>query len=500
MARDRALFSRYDGISMSTPYRLPKQPVIYEINTAIFLAELSIKYDRHITLGAVPEEEWRTIAELPVDAVWFMGVWQRSPYSRKVSMPHEELRTALPDFNEKDNLGSAYSIRAYEVDEQFGGKKGLAATRTALRDLGLGLILDYAPNHIACDHDWVEHHPEYLVAGTKEDLTKHPSEFYRTSGGIFANGKDPGYPAWSDVLQLNTFSEELRAAATKTFATIAEQCDGIRCDMAMLVTNRVFKKTWGDRVGDVPSMEYWPPIIDAVHKDFPDCVFIAEVYWNMERELLQQGFAYCYDKTLYDHLAKDTSLQLFQYVHSDPIYQGHLLRFIENHDEPRAAKTFKGPRLHTAAVILATLPGAILYHQGQLAGYRVKLPVHLGRGPVEEYNQVISRFYHQIIAIVGSSHMRDGTWQLCRGNAGFLRSTKLIAWVWTHEATRFLCVVNYGAQAAYGRFELPPDTPLEYALLFGESTISPKGVVMKKDWLSLELAPWGYAIFRFDAR
>jgi glycosidase len=361
---------------MSDAFRLPQQPVIYEINVAVFLSNLSEKYGHAIKLGSVPDEEWSAIAALPVDAVWLMGVWERSPYSRRSSMANKDLRETLPDFSEKDNLGSAYSVHAYEVDAHFGGKDDLAKARAALRRHSVGLILDFVPNHIACDHDWVKRHPEYLVAGDERDLQRRPDDFYKTPHGIFAYGKDPEYPAWSDVLQLNAFSEELRSAAAKTLSSIAAQCDGIRCDMAMLLTNHVFSMAWGDHITAVPEGEYWTTVIDAMRSEHPNCVLIAEVYWKWERKLLALGFDYCYDKTIYDHLVDNASVQLFHDLHTSPDYQMHLLRFIENHDEPRAAKIFTRPRHYAAAFMLATLPGAVMYHQGQLEGYRIKLPVH----------------------------------------------------------------------------------------------------------------------------
>jgi glycosidase len=484
--------------------RLPKQPVIYEINTATFLSGLSSKYNRSITLGSVPDEEWQAIAALPVDAVWLMGVWERSPYSRKDSMHNLELKKTLPDFTEKDNLGSAYSIKSYDVDQHFGGNQGLATARVGLRKNGLGLILDYVPNHIACDHEWVEKHPEYLVRGQEGDLKQFPSEYYRSKHGIFAKGRDPEYPAWSDVLQLNFFSLELRQAAAKTLSKIAGQCDGIRCDMAMLMTNSVFGATWTARYrrqGEVtPKTEYWSEVLSRVRKEHPECVFIAEVYWDRQRELLAQGFDYCYDKTLYDYLADGTSLQLFHHIHANADYQEHTLRFIENHDEPRAAKVFKGLKLEAAIFILATLPGATMYYQGQLDGNKIKIPVHLGRAPIEKANDSIRGIYTQIIHMVGTSNMRQGAWQLCRGNNGFFRSTYLVAWMWVKDATRFVCIVNYGATAAAGHFEIPPSTAARPTILLGEHKMSANGYSVHENQITIELLPWGYTLFRFDAQ
>ena len=147
------------------------------------------------------------------------------------------------------------------MDARLGGPDGLAAARAALAERGLGLILDFVPNHVAPDHPWTRAHPEYFVRGSDEDLERDPASFVRADGGVLANGRDPYFPAWPDVVQLNAFSPELRAAATETLGAIAAQCDGVRCDMAMLMMNDVFERTWGDRAGPRPADEYWPGVI-----------------------------------------------------------------------------------------------------------------------------------------------------------------------------------------------------------------------------------------------
>ena len=114
----------------------PKNPVIYEINTWVWLYELSKRYKQKITLDNVPVQEWNKLKKLGIDAIWFMGVWERSPEGKRISTANEMLReafqNALPDYEEEDNLGSAYCVRRYEVDERLGGKEGLAAARREL--------------------------------------------------------------------------------------------------------------------------------------------------------------------------------------------------------------------------------------------------------------------------------------------------------------------------------------------------------------------------------
>ena len=139
------------------------------------------------------------------------------------------------------------------------------------------------------------------------------------------------------MVQLNAFSQDLRDAHVATLRDIADQCDGVRCDMAMLMMNETFARTWGERVGPAPAGDYWPEVIAAVREDHPDFCFIAEAYWDLEWALQSQGFDYCYDKRLYDRLLHETAEDVRLHLTADTGYQQRLLRFVENHDEPRAA-------------------------------------------------------------------------------------------------------------------------------------------------------------------
>ena len=154
----------------------PKNPIIYEVNSWVWLYELTRKYRRTITLGTVPAKEWDAIASLGVHAVWLMGVWERSPAGRRIALEHSglqlEYRQALPDVLPEDVVGSPYCIHRYVVDEQLGGPKGLATARKRLATRCLRLVLDFVPNHVAPDHPWVFEHPEYFIRGDKKDTER----------------------------------------------------------------------------------------------------------------------------------------------------------------------------------------------------------------------------------------------------------------------------------------------------------------------------------------
>ncbi|NLI80342.1 MAG: alpha-amylase [Deltaproteobacteria bacterium] len=442
---------------------LSKNPLIYEINTWVWLGELSRTVKRPVNLATVPDEEWDSIASLGFDAVWFMGVWERSPAGIEISMRNEGLlqdfRRALPDFSAADNVGSPYCVCRYVVDEHLGGPAGLAAARGKLAERGLRLILDFVPNHVAPDHPWVSAHPEYFIQGNEEDLRRDPASFIAAGGKVLACGRDPYFPAWPDVLQINAFNPGLRSAAVETVREIADQCDGVRCDMAMLMMSDVFERTWGPRAGARPPEDYWPALIPAVRSRHPEFRFMAEAYWDLEWALQQQGFDYCYDKQLYDRLEHAPAETVRLHLCADLDYQDKLVRFIENHDEPRAAAAF-GPSKHRAAAVTAlTLSGARLIHEGQMEGRRVHLPVFLARRPEESPDSELLAFYRTLLEALSRWDFLKGTWLLCErtgwpDNGSYLN---VISWCRRGENSRCLVVVNFSDTASQCLVRIPWD-------------------------------------------
>lgn len=484
---------------------LPRRPVIYEINTRLWLRELSRQYASPITLADIPAEIWDYIGEFRFDAVWLMGVWERSPTGRAMALENEHLLAAfaatLPDAKVEDIAGSPYCIRQYEVDAELGGREGLALARAELARRGMGLILDFVPNHTAPDHPWIAAHPEYYIQGTADDLARAPQEFFEADAAIIAKGRDPHSPPWPDVAQLNGFNAGLRRATIETLRDIAGQSDGVRCDMAMLLTTDVFSRTWGERAGTLPSDEYWQEIIPAVHAESPDFCFIGEVYWNMEWEMMKQGFDFCYDKRLYDRLVHDTAMAVGSHLSADTAYQDQLVRFIENHDEPRAADVFKGGRALASAIAAYTVPGAKLFHQGQFEGYNVRLPVFLTRRPDEPIDRALQAFYRRLAKEIQNPALREGEWRLCAlsGWPDNISHLNLVAWCWQFNDERRVIVVNLSPHTSQARVQLPwPDLAGQdwaFVDVMDDTTYGWGGDEVLNMGLFVELAPWGRHFF-----
>jgi hypothetical protein len=487
----------------------PRHPVIYEINTWVWLREISRKYRKPMNLATVPEQEWDAIASYGFDAVWLMGVWERSPAGIAISMAVpgllESFRNTLPDFSAEDNVGSPYCVRRYVVDPYFGGATALALARTMLRLRGIRLILDFVSNHLAPDHPWAIAHPDFFIQGNADDLKNTPESFVTVGAHIFALGRDPYYPAWPDVLQLNVFHLGLRQAMGELVRDIATQCDGLRCDMAMLVMNSVFERTWGPRAGTRAATDYWAALIPAIKEKHAEFRFIAEAYWGLEWELQQQGFDHCYDKQLYDRLEKGCAEQVHLHLGADPEFQQKLVRFIENHDEPRAASTFPPAKLCAAAVAALTLPGAKLLHQGQLEGLKVRVPVFLRRRPAEPADRDIVAFYRRLMKTIDRDIFRHGDWQRCErsGWSDNQSCRNILAWCWTRKDERFLVVINLSPEPAQARVHLqwPELRGRQWRLddVMSNRSYDREGDEMRDVGLYVDLKSWEYCFFKVNA-
>lgn len=487
--------------------RWPKHPKIYEINTWPWLNSLSEIYNTPVTLQNIPEEIFNRDISL-FDMIWLMGVWERSPASKKIALEHpgllNEYHRALHDFREEDVVGSPYSIYYYHVDKNIGGFDGLNEVRQHLKERGIGLILDYVPNHVSVDSLWT-FESNLFIKGTLDDLMAQPYDYFSIGESVYAYGRDPNFPPWTDVIQINAFSTEARQKTTNTLLNIAELCDGVRCDMAMLMINDVFAKTWGDKAGQVPETEFWDEIISAVKLKFPNFKFIAEVYWDMEWELQQQGFDFCYDKRLYERFANENANTIMEHLKGDLNYQNKLVRFIENHDEMRAVEKFGMNKSQAAALIALTIPGARLVHEGQMEGLKIKLPVQLGRRQTEVINQVLLSFYQNLLNTIPGKEFMNANWSLCRINpVDSIDSSfnNIISYYWWIDDKCLLIVVNFSSH--FSKAHIGIDTidfgseNWKFTDLLNRKEFQHEGKNLEEYGLYIELEAWKGHVFNIE--
>lgn len=488
---------------MPTPAtRWPQHPMIIEINAWTWLRDVSESQSPPYTLATVPLSLLHELVE-PFDVVWLMGVWRRSPLARDIALHREELQAriheCLPDDTPDDVVGSPYAIYDYSVAPELGGLKGVRRIHRALRKRRKFLLLDFVPNHVAPDHPWIRTNPEFFLPGTPYDLSTNPHDFFRKGERIFARGKDPAFPAWPDTLQLNAFSEPYRQQAITTLREMAALCDGVRCDMAMLMMNHVFRKTWNERGGHPLQHEFWVDIINGVKQEFPEFVFLAEVYWDMGWQLQQQGFDFCYDKRLYERLLYDDPASIKSHLHAEWDYQRKLMRFVENHDEARAAAAFGEARSMAAAAIALTLPGARLFHHGQQFGCRIQTPVELGRAPQEPVNAAVHEFYQRFLPHVARTMQGTGEWRLFHIEGADYWHSPFISYVWDYGAAMALVAVNYSEHPQAGWLPLHQlGRPVSRIRELLEDVSLPHDAAGEAGGIEIHANPWDVKLFHID--
>ena len=484
---------------------MARYPSLFQINTRVWLTALAGELGRPATLDDVPDAALDSLARMGFDWVWLLSVWQTGAAGQQASRSNPEWRhefeQTLPDLREEDIAGSGFAITGYSVHTRLGGDAALARLRNRLRDRNLKLMLDFVPNHTALDHPWVQLDPEYYISGTQADLEREPHNYTRASraGGdvILAHGRDPFFPGWPDTLQLDYSNPTTQGAMLAALQKIAGQCDGVRCDMAMLVLPEVFERTWGRR-----PQPFWPRVIRSVREHVSDFCFMAEVYWDLEWTLQQEGFDYTYDKRLYDRLRDGHARPVREHFFAGLDFQNRLARFLENHDEPRAAATF-GPPVHEAAAVITFLsPGLRFFHQGQFEGRVKRISPHLVRAPIEAPNESLRQFYDRLLSVLRRPALREGDWRVLEcvpawdGNWTW---DSFVAFSWQGASGRVLVAVNYADHQSQCHVRLPLDgvdgRSVRFTDVMGSAVYDRADTDLAAHGLYLDLPPWGYHVF-----
>lgn len=449
----------------------PAHPSLYEINTRLLVRRFFNKSGKG-SLSDIPSKYWESLRNKGVDIIWLMGVWQtkESGFAGTVYQESDlnRYKNILPDLQEEDLLGSPYAIDQYQLHSILGGREDLIRLRKKLHKIGLLLMLDFVPNHFGRHSRFVDENPDLFIQGTHEQLADQPHAFFESNNRVFAKAKDPYFPAWQDTVQVNYNRPETREWMTRLVMELAEICDGVRCDMAMLCVNRIFNSTWSWQTGQQQwGEEFWQTTTNSVKKVYPDFIFLAECYWNMEQELLDMGIDYCYNKSLLDNLRGANFEAIQKHLQRDKNHLGRLAHFLENHDEARSRSIFSLEQHISAAVLAYTLPGMRFYHDGQWEGLRRRIPVQLGRAPMDQpctcplsvelgvraeerpTCACITLFYERFLDILDHPIFKEGMWERIEymWKDGGLRQDIFI-FRWSLGNTGILVAVNMGIKMA----------------------------------------------------
>jgi len=439
-------------------------PSIYEINTRVFLK----RFGNEAKLKDVPKSYWEYFIQKKFDYIWLMGIWKtcKSTIDKYCFEDYliQSYERALKNWERNDVIGSPYSIDVYEVNTDIGNFDTLQKLKSFLNKNNIGLILDFVPNHFSADSQLIRTNPSFFLSVNKETFERDPHTFYKPfedEEKYYAHGRDPFFPAWQDTIQVNYFSKDVRKYFKEVLKNLTKYCDGVRCDMAMLGLNNVFKNTWAGVIdkceNELSTTEFWSEIISEIKKVRNDFIFIGEVYWNLEKDLQKLGFDFTYDKSLLDKFKFGNSLNIYEHLQLDEEYQKKSVRFIENHDEERAIVSLGKEKSKAAAIIISTIPGMHLYYDGQFEGKKIKLPVQLGREPEELTQKDLKEFYDKLLDITSSEIFKVGTWKLLESLPSWESNhtfTNILAWQWELNSQRCLVAVNYSDTISSCRIKL----------------------------------------------
>jgi hypothetical protein len=490
--------------SRAGAFRALRTPHLLEISSRPWVRS----YGPNATLDDVPDEALDRVARQGFHAVWLMGVWKTGPIARRMAREHPALRETYRDLlgtpSDADVDGSPYAIEEYEVAEFLGGRGALARLRQRLRDRGISLVLDFVPNHVGRDHAWLETHPERIVRGTESDLARRPDNWFHhtTASGevrVFAHGRDPHFAGWSDTAQVDYREPTAREAMIQLLEGVAEQCDGVRCDMAMLALADVFASTW---CADSPlPNDFWDEAIPRIRGRHPDFAFLAEVYWGLDLRLHELGFDYTYDKGLYDRLLAGDRDGVRAQLSLPPSAQRYRLRFLENHDETRSRAAF-GDRVLAAAAVTYSLPGLRFFFDGQSEGRWHRIPVQLSRDPFEEHIDWIAHFYDRLFEILKDPVFHDGEWFEQSVDSRENEPSWIVGSRWTLGDDTRIVLANLSHDAATGAVRWPIHEADSDTIAIVDELTEHRYEYARKDLradgLPVELAGYGVHFLRIE--
>ncbi len=437
---------------------------LYEINTRIWVK----KFGAGTTLSKIPERVFDELADKGISIIWLMGIWKTcSSTINKYCFEPELLASynrSLKDWSKSDVIGSPYSIDEYVINPTLGSWDELNELKKQLNRKGIKLFVDFVSNHLSADSKYIQTNPEIFLKADENFFQGDSFTFFKPENdpqNVYAHGRDPFFPAWTDTIQINFFSSDARKFMTDILLKLTDVCDGVRCDMAMLPLNNVFQNTWLGVLNKFgysrPDTEFWKDAISVVKRKNPEFIFLGEAYWDLEWNLQQLGFDFTYDKRLTERLAANDLTGVRAHLQAEKSFQLKSVRFLENHDEQRAVTKFGKNRSLAAATVISTIQGMKFYFDGQFEGKKNKLAIQLGREPDEKICSGIVEYYDKLLAITKAEIFQKGEWNVMQPiTIGYNNTSyeNFFAWQWIFENERRIIVINYSYSTSQCRLKL----------------------------------------------
>lgn len=395
-----------------------KNVVMLAKNANVWLVQLSKKYKRTIEhLDHIPNEELEKLAAWGITSLWLIGVWERSPASKKI----KEL------YGKKDITASAYSIQEYRIADQLGGEEAASALKASCKKYGIRLCVDMVPNHTGIDSTWLLEHPDWYIAVPKKprksfhfnspDLSPDPNLSIKLEEGYYNqtaaaevflyedhrtgerqyiyHGNDGTSMPWNDTAQLNYLDAEVREQVINTILSIVKRFPLIRFDAAMTLSSRQFQRLWyplpDSKERCIPTRErntlsaqdfsrhmpreFWHEVVERVEKENPDALLMAEAFWYMESYFMKELGMHRVYNIAFMHSLRDEENENYQQIlknalETNPEIVGRFVNFMSNPDERTTLDQFgKGDKYFAICTLLATMPGIPMLNHGQIEGF-----------------------------------------------------------------------------------------------------------------------------------
>ncbi len=386
----------------------------------VWLDQLSKKYGRAITrLDHIPDEELDQLARWGFNALWLIGVWERSPASQKIKQI----------MGNPEAVSSAYSLYDYVVSHDLGGEEAIANLQRRCESRGIRLGCDVVPNHTGIYSKWTREHPDWFVQldhppypsyrftgpdlSFSDDVSLRVEDGYwnhsdaavvfqhvdRHSGRVryIYHGNDGTHLPWNDTAQLNFLLPEVREAMIQTILHVARRYKIIRFDAAMTLAKKHYQRLWFPQPGGgagVPSRaehamsredferafpaEFWREVVDRVAAEVPDTLLLAEAFWLMEGYFVRTlGMHRVYNSAFMNMFKTEDNAKYRSVIKNildfNPEILKRFVNFMNNPDEATAVEQFgHGEKYFGVAVMLVTMPGLPMFGHGQIEGLREK--------------------------------------------------------------------------------------------------------------------------------
>ena len=409
-----------------------KNLVLIAKNTPVWLYQLSKKYQKKIRrLDEIPDEELDHIKSCGINGLWLIGIWERSPASKKIK-----------DLYGKNHLiASAYSIYQYEIAENLGGQKALDVLKKNAEEKNIYLACDLVPNHTGLDSPWIIQHPEWYISSphkpvdhwvfsspdllnTSEIEIHLEDGYYNETGAaevfLYRNkksnetryiyhGNDGTSMPWNDTAQLDYLKVEVRNAVKEQILRIARQFNIIRLDAAMTLVKKHFHRLWfpqNDGLQCIPTREqfgitrrefdklmpteFWADVMQEISRSAPGTMLLAEAFWLMEKFFIHDlGIHRVYNSAFMQYLSDENNRAFRKYlmdiIKQDPRLLERFVNYLTTPDEKTAIEQFgKSQKYFGACGLISVLPGLPLFGHGQIEGLSEKYGMDIEQPFVNE--------------------------------------------------------------------------------------------------------------------